>query len=68
VVVAATTSDHRAEDVGLQFGDIIHALNTASITNLSGLRSALRNLKPGDPAALQIERSGRLMFVTFDVE
>jgi serine protease Do len=68
VVVAATTSDHRAEDVGLQFGDIIHALNTASITNLSGLRSALHSLKAGDPAALQIERNGRLMFVTFDVE
>jgi serine protease Do len=68
VVVAATTSDHRADEVGLQFGDIIHALNNVSVTNLSGLRSALHTLKPGDPAALQIERNGRLMFVTFDME
>ncbi len=68
VVVAATTSDHRAEEVGLQFGDIIHALNTASVANLSSLRTALHTLKPGDPAALQVERNGRLMFVTFEAE
>ena len=68
VVVAATTSDHRAEEVGLQFGDIIHALNTARITDLSGLHSALETLKAGDPAALQVERNGRLRFLTFEVE
>lgn len=68
VVVAATTSDHRADEVGLQFGDIVHALNTHAVTGLSGLRSALHTLKPGDAAALQLERNGRLMFVTFEVE
>ena len=28
VVVAATTTSHRAEDIGLQYGDITHSLNT----------------------------------------
>ena len=68
VAVAATTSDRRADEVGLQSGDIIHSVNTASITNLSDLRAALQKLKPGDAAVLQIERGGRLTFLTFDAD
>jgi serine protease Do len=68
VVVAAITSDHRAGEVGLQFGDIIHTLNTAPVNDLSGLHSALQGLKAGDPAALQVERNGRLMYLTFEVD
>jgi S1-C subfamily serine protease len=67
-VVAAITSDHRAGEIGLQYGDIIHALNTAPVTDLSGLRSAVLGLKAGEPAALQAERNGRLMFLTFEVD
>jgi serine protease Do len=68
LVVAGTTADHRADEIGLQTGDIIHSVNAASITNLPGLRTALARIKPGDPAVLQVERNGRLIFLSFDGE
>ena len=68
VIVAATTADHRADELGLQMGDIIHSVNAAPITNLPALRAALARMKSGEPAVLQVERNGRLMFLSFDVE
>jgi serine protease Do len=68
VVVAGTTADHRADEIGLQTGDAIHSVNAAPTANLSALRTALSQLKAGEPAVLQVERSGRLMFLTFETE
>ena len=34
----------------------------------AGLREALRALKPGSPVTLQIQREGRLMYVSFTLE
>lgn len=68
VVVAGTTADHRADEIGLQTTDIVHSVNAQSIANMGALRTALGGLKPGEPAALQIERNGRLMFLTFEAE
>jgi serine protease Do len=68
VVVAATTTDPRANDIGLQPGDIIHALNAKPVTNMDDLRSVLNSLKPGEPAALQVERDGRLRFLAFTAD
>jgi serine protease Do len=68
VIVAATTADHRADELGLQMGDIIHSVNAAPITNMPALRAALARMKSGEPAVLQVERNGRLMFLSFDVE
>lgn len=68
VVVAGTTADHRADDIGLKSGDIIHSVNGAPVGSVSVLQFALKRLKPGDPAALQVERNGRLTFFTFEIE
>lgn len=68
VVVAGTTEDHRADDVGLAVGDIVHAVNGKPVSSIGGLRSAVAAVKPGDPVALQIERDGRLMFLTFEAD
>ncbi len=68
VVVAATTPDHRAQEIGLQSGDVIHLLNTHPVISVDLLKAALHGLKPGDAAALQIERNGRLFFLTFEAE
>jgi|GEM_PF-3467751 len=67
-VVAGTTADRRADEVGLQTGDVIHSVNAKPVANLDTLRMALRRLKPGDAAALQVERDGRMTFVTFEIE
>jgi serine protease Do len=68
VVVAATTTGYRAEDIGLQQGDVIHALNTHPVKTLADLRSTLKTLNPGGAAALQVERDGRLRFLPFEIE
>jgi len=49
-------------------GDIIHSLNRAPIKSMDDLRSAFSQLKPGDPVVLQVERNGRLTFLTFEME
>jgi serine protease Do len=68
VLVAGTIADHRASEVGLEAGDIIHSLNTTSIANLSALRAALSSLSSGDAVVLQVEHNGRLLFRTFETE
>jgi serine protease Do len=68
VVVAATTTDQRADDIGLEFGDIIHAVDAKPVANMDDLQAVLRSLKPGDPAVLQVERDGRLRLLTFAID
>ena len=64
VIVAARTLGAEQE-VPLQSGDVIHALNGTTITTLAGLREGLTKLKPGDAVALLIERFGQLQYVSF---
>jgi len=64
VIVAAKTVGAQQE-VPLQSGDVIHALNGTTITTLAGLRESLTKLNLGDPVALLIERFGQLQYVSF---
>lgn len=66
VVVTGTIVNRLAVDSGLLVGDVIHSLNRTPITSVDGLRSAFSQLKPGEPGALQIERDGRLTYLTFE--
>ncbi len=68
VAVASLVSDQLAVDSGLNVGDVIHALKGAPITSVSNLREAFNALKPGESATLQVERAGRLIYLTFDME
>jgi serine protease Do len=68
VLVTATVANRLAVDSGLQEGDIIHSLNRTPIKSMDDLRAAFSQLKPGDPAAMQVERNGRLTFLTFEME
>jgi serine protease Do len=65
VIVAAMTAGDVSRDIPLQSGDVIHGLNGTPITTLDGLREALAKLKPGDGVALQLERLGQLIYVSF---
>jgi len=64
VIVVAKAADSKA-DVSLATGDVIHALNGAPVETLESLRSALDHLSANSPVVLQIEREGKLMFITF---
>jgi len=64
VLVVARDIDSTA-NVSLQAGDIIHTLNGAAVKTVADLRSALTHATANTPIVLQIERSGKLMFVAF---
>lgn len=64
VIVAAKTLGATGE-IPIQTGDVIHGVNGKTITTLAELRAALDNLKIGDAVALQIERYGQLIYVSF---
>jgi S1-C subfamily serine protease len=53
---------------GPEPGDIIHSVNTTPVTDLTGLKQALRDLKSGDPVVLQIERDGALSYLIMEYE
>jgi serine protease Do len=68
VLVTATIASRLAVDSGLQEGDVIHRFNRTPVKSVDDLRNAFGQLKPGDPAALQVERNGKLTFLTFEME
>ncbi|HTV59832.1 MAG TPA: trypsin-like peptidase domain-containing protein [Verrucomicrobiae bacterium] len=68
VIVASIVDDRLAVDSGLLQGDVIHSLKGTMITSVDNLRSAFNSLKPGEAATMQVERNGRLTYVTFMME
>ena len=67
IIVAARTAGATTE-VPLAVGDVIRSVNGKEMTTLDGLRSTLRALQPGAPVTLQIQRDGRLMYVSFTLD
>ena len=68
VLITATVANRLAVDSGLQEGDIVHSLNRTPIKTADDLRTAFSKLQPGDPAAMLVERAGKLTYVTFEME
>jgi hypothetical protein len=68
LVVAARTEDPGAADTGLQTGDVIHTINGNPVSSAEALRSAVSQIRQGDPVALLIERGGKLLYVAFEME
>jgi serine protease Do len=68
VVVASTVANRLAVDSSLLEGDVIHSLNRASVTSVDNLRAEFNKLQPGDSAAMQVERNGKLTYITFEME
>jgi serine protease Do len=68
VVVASIVDDRLAVDSGLMQGDVIHSLKRKPITSVDELRSAFNQLKAGEAATMQVERNGRLTYISFMME
>ena len=68
VVVGARIQEATSADSGLQAGDVIRALNQTRIDSMETLKKAVRTLKAGDAVALQIEREGKLTYLSFEME
>jgi serine protease Do len=67
VLVAAREQEAPGTGVPLVAGDVIHALNSFAVRSLDGLRVLVDGIKAGSNVVLQIERDGRLMFITFQI-
>ena len=68
VVVAARGGDSPYTGESLQLGDVIYSVNTVPVSSVDALRSALDSLKDIDPLVLQVERNGKLLYVTMTIE
>ena len=67
-VVVIARAGGAAGEVPLQPRDVIRSFNNRRIATLQGLRDEARALKPGAPVTLQIQRDGRLMYVSFTLD
>ena len=67
IVVIAKAAGGRGE-IPLLPRDVIRSLNTKNIYTLNQLRSTLQELKPGSPVTLQLQREGRLIYLSFTIE
>jgi len=68
VIVVGRAADLIVTDSGVQTGDVIHSLNGEPVDSVQTLRRMVRELKTGDPVALQVERDGKLMYLAFEME
>ena len=67
IIVVARAAGATSE-VPLQVRDIIRSLNNRQMTTLQALRDAMGALMPGSPVTLQIQRDGKLMYISFTFE
>ena len=66
VVVAARAPGAASQEVPLQPGDVIHAMNGVIVASLDAFRASVEALKSGDPVVFDVERPGRELFVAFE--
>jgi len=67
VIVVARAAGATSE-VPLLPRDIIRSVNNRMMVSLDNLRAAMKALKPGSPVTLQVQREGRLTYVSFTLE
>jgi S1-C subfamily serine protease len=67
-IIVVARAAGAAGEVPLQPSDIIRSLNGTQVVTLQGLRDAMRGLTAGSPVTLQVQRDGRLMYVSFTLE
>jgi serine protease Do len=68
VVVAARAGESPYSGDSLNLGDVIYEVNGTPVSSVGALRAALDKLKENDPLALLVERDGRLMYITMQIE
>jgi len=67
-IIVAARAAGAAVEVPLTTGDVIRSLNGEPMNTLDRLRAALKAAPSGAPIVLQIQREGKLQFITFTLE
>jgi serine protease Do len=68
LVVAAGSTTDLTSGTGLQPGDVIYSVNGFPVTTVEALKKKLDQFKSGAAFVMQIERSGRLMYIPIELE
>lgn len=67
IIVAARAAGANSE-VPLAVGDVIRELNGRPMSTLDALRYTLKALQPGAPITLHLQREGKLIYVSFNLD
>ncbi len=68
VIVAAHAGESLYSGDSLQLGDVIYSVNAKPVLTIEALNKAIDGLKEAEPLILQVQRNGRLLFLTMQVE
>lgn len=67
-VLVAGRAVNAAVEYGLQPGDVIFSLNGMPVNTLADLRGMIGRLPVNSACSLQVQRSGQLLFLSFEIE
>ena len=67
-IIVVARAAGAASDVPVLPRDIIRSVNNRRVQTLAALREIVRSLKPGTPVTMQVQREGKLTFVSFTLE
>jgi len=68
IVVAARAGDSAYSGDTLRPGDVIYEVNGLTVASVAVLRQVLDGIKDTEPLVLQVERDGKLTYVTLEME
>ena len=68
VVVGAVPAEYVSSNPGLTTGDVIYECNGQRVTTVAELEQMLKQKPSGSAIALLVERSGQLIYVSFETE
>ena len=68
IVGARSQSSPYSGNGALAIGDVIYSVNNTPVADIETLRKIVDAIKPGDPAVLQVERDGKLLFLALELE
>jgi len=68
VLVRTVDPGSPAATAGLRHGDVIHRIGQKEIKGVEDLSDAVKSLSRGEEVAIQVERNGRMSFVTVTID
>jgi serine protease Do len=68
VLIRTVDPGSPASEAGLRHGDVIHRVGKTEIKSVEDLTEAIKLLASGEEVAIQVERNGRMSFVTITIQ
>ena len=68
LTIGSVIADSPADKAGLKRGDVVKSIDGTAVSDMAGLRDALKDKKAGDKVALSITRDGDAQDVTVTLE